>query len=257
MLGLCISDDKAFVVGSTTGKMEGKEAGGGFVMKIDVDTLDVIWKKQLVGVGVEATYCDIHQNNLFVGGMVASGTHLEEKTYQDLSDSIDVFVAHFDAYDGEMSFLRQIDSHRDDQLVGLKIHPISGEAFLTANAWSSDKDTVNLYILSISQQGAHGWQNLEAGEDPITGMIPTRPEDDPITGMIPTQPPVEERPSDPSNDNKKNDNATIIAAITIPLFVIVVVMTGYFHRKPDKEIIFDDLELDTNAEEISDENEIV
>jgi len=247
-LGLCISDDKAFVVGSTSGKIEGKDAGGGFVMKIDVDTLDIIWKKQVVGDGVEATHCDVVENDLFVGGNVGPGTRLEEKASQDVTDTIDAFVASFNAYDGEIRFLRQIDSRRDDQLVGLKIHPASREAILTANAWNFTRGTVNLYILSINQEGKYEWQNVEAGDDPIAGMIPTQPTDE----MTPLNPSPHNYRSD-----KKQDNGTITAAVIVPIVVIAFVLTVFFYRKTDKEIIVDDLELDTNIEDIPGENKIV
>jgi len=247
-LGLCISDDKVFVVGSTTGKIEGKDAGGGFVMKIDVDTLDIIWKKQLVGDGVEATHCDVVENDLFVGGNVGLGTRLEEKISRDVTDTIDVFVASFNAYDGEIRFLRQIDSRRDDQLVGLKIHPTSGKTILTANAWNFTTGTVNLYILSINQEGKYEWQNVEAGYDPIAGVIPTKPTDE----MIPVNPPQDNYPSD-----KKEDNGTIIAVVIVLIVVIAFVLTVFFYRKSDKEIIVDDLDLDPNIENISGENKIV
>ena len=36
VMGLCMDGDKAYVVGSTEGKVVGTEAGGAFVMKIDI-----------------------------------------------------------------------------------------------------------------------------------------------------------------------------------------------------------------------------
>ncbi len=42
VLGLCMDDDKAYVVGSTTGKMEGDQANGAFIMKMDIGKNTVI-----------------------------------------------------------------------------------------------------------------------------------------------------------------------------------------------------------------------
>lgn len=264
-LGLCMWDDKAFVVGSTSGKMVGSEAGGGFVMKIDIDTLDIIWKKQFVGEGIKATHCDVQENNLFVGGIVPSGITLEENNLQVTADTDDIFIASFNAYNGEMIFLRQIDSHREDQLVGLDINPSSGEIFLTANAWDFSEGYTNLYVLSINEKGDHAWQNLSTGQDPITGMIPTKAPDE--------QPPSDTSPYTYRNDDKNNNGDSsdklshgesskniigkLVTAVLVPTcFLIGVSVFCIFQKARKKDPVVENLQ-ETALEDIAGENKIV
>jgi outer membrane protein assembly factor BamB len=259
VLGLCMSDDKAFVVGSTTGKIEGKQAGGGFVMKIDVDTLDVIWKKQIfsfIGEGIEATHCDVQGNNLFVGGSIPPGGQIHYTEAQSTTNTVDIFVALFDAYDGEMRFTRQIDSHRHDQLVRIEIHTASGDAYLTANAWDFTQGTTNLYVLSIDEQGEHAWQSLASGEDPITGRVPTKPTENDHNNVLEPSPiiPVDNQTLSVDEDNR----GAIAVAIAVPVIILFGLLAYSFCGKNnEKEPTDETIEDALNVENHSSDNKIM
>jgi hypothetical protein len=168
---VCTSDDKAFLVGSSQGKISGDEDGGGFVAKYDIDTLDILWEYQFVGKGIEATYCDVFDDLLYVGGTVVAGTVLDDPnsiSNGKPSDTSDLFVARLSATTGELKWVRQIDSHRDDSMVGMVIN-LGNLVLITANGMSTNKGTSDLYVISVTPFGAHDWQNLQAGVDPISG----------------------------------------------------------------------------------------
>ena len=235
VLGLCIDkdtgddEDKVYVLGSTSGRIDGAEDGGAFVMKIDIDTLDVIWKKQFGGVGghgkdqIEATHCDVQGDTLYVGGNVPVGVKLDDHTSESLSDTVDIFAISFNAKTGNINFIRQIDSHRDDQLVAIEIQPTSGELHLTANAWDFKNDATHVYLLSMSKQGKHYLQNLAPDEDPITGLIYKGQEDD-------------------NNENKQDQGPSLEkksnrgAFITIPVVLVVLGFLGFviYNRKTQR-----------------------
>ena len=149
--GVCTGDGKAYVLGSTTGKMKGDEAGGGFVIKYDIDDLSLIWKYQFVGVGVEATHCVIKGETLYVAGTVPPGVVLDDPNNSKggkPSDTRDVFVALFYPDLGEMAWIRQIDSHRDDDLIGIGFDGVSN-VLITVNGKNTNDGNNALYVLSL------------------------------------------------------------------------------------------------------------
>ena len=222
--GVCTGDGKAYVLGSTTGKMKGDEAGGGFVIKYDIDDLSLIWKYQFVGVGVEATHCVIKGETLYVAGTVPPGVVLDDPNNNNSkggkpSDTSDVFVALFYPDLGEMSWIRQIDSHRDDDLIGIGFDGVSN-LLITVNGKNTNDGNNALYVMSIdNDDGKHDWQFLPQGKDPLE-TIAIRP----------------------------NDFWTIIVAIIIPLLILVILTVYYFRDKNKQRPKIEETEVDVQGE---------
>ncbi len=198
-----------------------------------IDTLDLIWKKQIAIEGLEATHCAVEQNTLYVGGTVPSDKRLDYRTNMAVTGTIDIFASVYDAITGDVKVVRQIDSHRDDELVGMEIHPESGDVYITANAWDMATGTTNLYALSMDSSGDHAWQNLAAGQDPITGEISSpSPEDD---RSIPTKAPTSTSNGrsfgNGSSEQKRSNGMFLAAAIIIPIAAVVGIFGYRLHSK--------------------------
>jgi hypothetical protein len=215
---LCTADDKVYVVGSTTGKIEGDKPGGGFIMKIDIDTLNVIWKKQFVGLGIEATHCAIRSDVLFVGGIVPPNIQLDYPNSNSdfpLTETFDVFTAMFNAVTGDMAFVRQIDSHRDDQVVEMIVNPRDLTVILVINARVFEEGTNDLVVMSVDQQGQHDWSNLSPDIDPIGGQTgPVTIEDPPSSSIQQEESPTEDW--------------IIVVAIVVPVALLFCLAVYYF-----------------------------
>jgi hypothetical protein len=214
---LCTADDKVYVVGSTTGKIEGDKLGGGFIMKIDIDTLNVIWKKQFVGLGIEATHCAIRSDVLFVGGIVPPGIQLDNpngNSNSPATETVDIFTAMFNAVTGDMAFVRQIDSHRDDQLVEMLVNPADLSVILVVNARDFEEGTNDLAVMSVGQQGQHDWQNLSPGIDPFGGQTGPATVEDPPSSIHQEAPPTEAW--------------IIVVAIVVPVALLFCLVVYYF-----------------------------
>ena len=81
-----------------------RRPGGVFVVKMDLDTLTVVWKQQFGSEGVEATGCATDGSLVYVGGAVVPGVKLQAG---DFSKSVtsDLFVGLLDGgSDGDISF---------------------------------------------------------------------------------------------------------------------------------------------------------
>jgi hypothetical protein len=222
--GVCALEDKVFLLGSTTGKMEGDINGGGFIMKIDVDTLNIIWKRQFVGQGVEAMKCTGAQDFIYVAGYVPAGVLLDDPTRKGrVSNDQDIFAALISAETGDVQWTRQIDSRREDLLTDLIINQL-GDLMLTGNAADFDAGISDLYILSlVRQNGFHDWQELSPDADPISGDTnsgdgSTLP---PATGDTDGTGTVEEIVDD-------EDNKTIVIVVAVVVPVVLALMVAIY-----------------------------
>eukprot|EP00980_Cylindrotheca_fusiformis_P011151 scaffold2557_cov121-Cylindrotheca_fusiformis.AAC.34 len=212
VLNLCVDDDKVYLVGSTSGKIEGDELGGGFVMKFDIDTLNVIWKKQFVGVGIEATHCAIRNNFAYIGGTVPAGMQLEKPNGNEKGKkTVDIFVALFNAATGEMTFIRQIDSRRDDHIAIMDVNAITNDLVVMANAKDFGEGTNDIYVMQIDKEGHHDWADLPYDIDPIDGRVPSPP----LMGIDP-----------PTKKDDEDDWITTVA-ILVPLSIFFFLAMYY------------------------------
>lgn len=215
ILGMCVSDDKLYVTGTTTGKMkpDATDSGGAFLMKVDVDTLNVLWIQQWYGLGTEGIKCTASSTQVYVAGHVPTGVSLKEDTTRTLTTSKtqDLFISLVDANDGSMKWTRQFDSRRQDHLaeiVGLS----SGDLLIIGNGMDFEKGISDIYVASITQaDGFYDWQGLPPDADPILGAT------NPVTF-----------PSDTDNENQtsndKNNTAIIVASTVVPCVILLLIV---------------------------------
>jgi hypothetical protein len=206
VLGMCTVGDNVFIFGSTTGAVGGTESGGGFVMKISVDTLDIIWKTQIVGDGVEATQCNGFQNVLYVGGRVPAGVTVNDPTRTYTSDTEDIFVSYMDAETGGIVWLRQIDSRRDDRLTAVLINQV-GNLMIVGSAMDLVSGVISGFINSVVlQSGYHDWQDLPFDSDPLGFSFGDE-------DVIETS----------SGDDDDNKTTVIVVAVVVPVVLLLLV----------------------------------
>jgi hypothetical protein len=203
---MCTVGDNVFIFGSTTGAVGGTESGGGFVMKINVDTLDIIWKTQIVGDGVEATQCNGFQNVLYVGGHVPAGVTVNDPTRTYTSDTEDIFVSYVDSETGGIVWVRQIDSRRDDRLAAVLLNQL-GNAMIVGNAMDLVSGTNSVFINSVLlQSGYHDWQDLPFDSDPLGFSFGDE-------DIIETS----------SGDDGDNKTTVIVVAVVVPVVLLFLV----------------------------------
>lgn len=213
ILGMCVSDDKLYVTGTTTGKMktDATDFGGAFLMKVDVDTLNVLWIQQWYGQGVRGIKCTASSTQVYVAGHVPKGVSLKEDTTRTLTTSKDqdLFIALVDANDGSMKWTRQFDSRRQDHLaeiVGLS----TGDLLFIGSGMDFGNGVSDIYVASITQaDGFYDWQGLPPDVDPIRGAT------NPVTLS-----------SDESQTSSDKDNTAIIVAATVVPCVILLLIVG-------------------------------
>ena len=135
------------------------------------------------------------------------------------SDTRDVFVALFYPDLGEMAWIRQIDSHRDDDLIGIGFDGVSN-LLITVNGKNTNDGNNALYVMSIDyDDGMHDWQFLPQGKDPLE-TIAIHP----------------------------NDSLTIIVAIMIPLLILVILTVYYFRDKNKQRPKIEETEVEVQGE---------
>lgn len=233
VLGACFEDDKAYVVGYTTGKFEGNQAGGAFVVKMDTQGRDHTWSRQFVGQGLEFTHCVVRGDTVVVGGNAESSEKQAPRNGNDAYTgpaTQDLVLVELDKRTGETSYIRQLDSHRNDQLVKLELRGGAGSqkdtVYVTANAWDWEAQPTpsnDLFIITMDSTGDHQWLNIEPELDPITMLK---------DGTYASDNEGEGNPNNPStNGIDKNDdqnNSFKTTAIVLPIVLVVLVAVFSF-----------------------------
>jgi hypothetical protein len=106
-----------YVVGSTEGRMDesGDFSGGGFVMQIDLFTMEVVWKDEIHGVNIEATDCAVTDDGqwIYVTGNARDGGVLPG---WKSNGGDDLWVRQYGAISGEARWEIQMGSAEDETL---------------------------------------------------------------------------------------------------------------------------------------------
>jgi hypothetical protein len=217
----CSSGDKMYVVGFTTGIIDGTEAGGAFIIKYDLDTLNILWKRQIAGVGVEATTCVASGDLLYFAGIVPAGILLEDETRTDgPSDTQDVFAVAVHADSGDFYWIRQIDSRQEDSLPNLLISQINNVMF-SANALNREDGTSVVYLMSIFlESGFHDWQALPKEADPLSGA---QNAGEGIT-VVPVGTVAPEEGGNNDNEEQKDKTTIIVVSVVVPVVLLLLVV---------------------------------
>jgi hypothetical protein len=221
--GICALEEKIFIVGSTTGILEdGSDRGGAFVMKLDLDTLNILWRKQFRGTGggdeddgPQATKCAVRGGTLYVAGHVPAGVWMEQDDSRTQpSNDQDVMAIAMDQDSSEVYWVRQIDSRRHDQLTNIMISG-TGDLFVMGNAMDFDQEFNDVYFMTVSLQGGvHDWLGLPEDVDPIDVLNPGIDNGELNDDM--------ENVNDDGDDDHKM--IIIIVAVSIPLVLLVMVI---------------------------------
>jgi hypothetical protein len=207
---ICVSGRYAFVVGSTEGIFDGIHAGGAFVIKVDVDTLETVWQRQIPGEGVEGMYCAVHADDdiVYIAGNVPET--IEVETGQG-STGRDVFVAQVATGNATIFWTRQFGSDSTHvSIQGLATNQ-DGDAVLCGNSFNETAFQNDAFIMTMFRKdGAHvpKWIKLAPAEE--------------------------------EEDNSKDRKGLIIAgSIILPILMlvaIVLVWCNYDRRGPKEEI---------------------
>ena len=208
ILGSCAQHEKIYILGKTTGKIDGDEFAGGFILKIDSDTLNILWRRQIVGMGVDATFCVADDDVVYVGGQVPAGINVDDPTKTFVSDNQDIWIAKVEDVSGDIGWIRQIDSRREDRLSGLSINQL-GNVMLNGNAMDIEEGNCEIIIMSIDRaEGFHDWQNFTKAMDPF-GIIKSD------TDIVISSPPKED-------ESKKT--TIIVVVVLLPVFLLLLVL---------------------------------
>jgi len=128
----------AYVIGTTQGIVDGTQNGGAFIVQLDLDTMDVLWKKQIPGMNVHGMACQVlvdteshgsttratTKDLIYIAGEVhgsmkvpvveADGTKKEITT--TAHGETDVWVAQLKASNGDVNWVHQIGTSQQERL---------------------------------------------------------------------------------------------------------------------------------------------
>ena len=190
---VCVNRNKddvrdAYVVGSTTGLLDpdftpptsakGNEVQYAFIAKLDLDTLNIEWRKQFgtaEGTDVYATGCAVTDNGaVYVGGVVTDSGVL---TGDDLGivhgeGGDDVFLIRMEEASGNVQWGRQIGTDQDERLAtGGGVEIDGGENAIlfgttrgsmmrmrgddAPDAAPGTQNPADVFVMSVSQDGDH------------------------------------------------------------------------------------------------------
>lgn len=209
---ICVSGDKVYVVGTTDGVMEGTAAGGAFMIKYDMDTLQKHWTTQIPG-KVHGKLCGVSEEDgvVYIGGNVAEGLSIEKGV--KIASLQDGFVSQLSAKNGDISWTRQFGSHRDDTLESMVVDNdgnvvVCGNslehAYIPSYLFSPAND---IFIMSLDKlDGAH--------QDLVHEVI---------------------RPAKTTSD-KKEPNLVIVFAAVIPVIIALILVACECRRKHKSEV---------------------
>ncbi|CAB9508328.1 expressed unknown protein [Seminavis robusta] len=124
----------AYVVGTTQGKLAGDRNGGAVIIKLDLQTMNAYWKRQIPGFNVQGLSCQVlvdvpsygttieaeSRDLLYVAGEVHGHMTVEladgRQVNTDGHGETDIWVAQMRASDGKINWLHQIGTSNQDRL---------------------------------------------------------------------------------------------------------------------------------------------
>ena len=120
-----------YVVGTTQGIIAGRDAGGAFLIQLDLETFQVKWKQQISGTNVEGMACTVTPDgqDVYLSGTYAHDTRLTIVTElqrrrqrkrrrlasSSSSSNKDIFVAQFAATNGTLNWIQTIGTPKEDE----------------------------------------------------------------------------------------------------------------------------------------------
>jgi hypothetical protein len=124
----------AYAIGSTTGRFDGNQDGGAFVLQLDLATMNINWKKQLPGMNVQGLSCQVlvdvashgtttradNKDLLYIAGEVHGQMTVDlgggRVIMAEGHGETDIWVAQLQANDGSFRWFHQIGTSLQDRL---------------------------------------------------------------------------------------------------------------------------------------------
>jgi hypothetical protein len=162
------SEPHLYVSGTTEGALPGQKAAGtsAFLMKVDLLTLQTVWTKQFSSNKgrrkghAHAMACDVSPqgSHVWVGGIVEEGGVMYGADAS--AGGMDVFVAKVSTDNGDVEFVKQVGSEKNDELAarGGLVCDSEGNAVIVGNTYGSffrqrsPKETIaDVFVMTVSQ----------------------------------------------------------------------------------------------------------
>ena len=233
---VCLSEHGfVYIVGTTEGNIEGgSEAGGAFVLKIEIATGKIHWSRQYPGKNVEGLGCAVVQGPmciadagcstvdhlLYIGGNsngVLDEQHEEKQYLVGNPKSKNVFVSAVSPMDGKVIWTRELDStkyfgeYREDNFASLIVNPDeSVSVYFNSMADPAGKDIGN-DVLFVSM-------NKNTGNNEFDVLVDNAPD----TKEIENDNEIENDPNQIANDDY-NKGIIIASATVLPFFFALIV----------------------------------
>lgn len=158
-----------YVVGSTENELDisGNITGGGFIMQINLHTMEILWKDKIAGLNIDATDCAVTADGqwIYVVGHAKNNSALHRWTS---NGGDDVWIRQYGAISGEARWEEQIGSDKDETLAkgGAIVVDNNNNAIIYGNTRGSMgrmradglkiPDTTNdIFIMTVDFQGAY------------------------------------------------------------------------------------------------------
>jgi hypothetical protein len=158
---LCVSEtgtgnnEHLFIVGTTQGIVQGIHAEGAFVMKMDLETREIIWKVQMSGDQVEGLACTVSESTVFLGG--ATHVDLDSNANTKIpSQTPDAFIAAVDVATGQVQWIQQLDTSleegdsRTELIVDMDLNPL-GNVVVLLNSMNLEKGLNDIFLLDLNK----------------------------------------------------------------------------------------------------------
>ena len=216
----CIAEDNGFlfIVGSTEGKIAGTIEGGAYIEKLDLVTLQPVWKQQIGGAGIQGSVCAVFNDVVYVGGQVPNG---KEIGTTKPSGRQDAFLAQFSTANGTMNWLSQFGSTRDDALVDMLVDR-DGTPVVFGNDYDQQTRVNDVFLLSFLPSNGY---NKPQWTDPLLNQTNTNEA-------------ASQSTSSTSSSNDKRRKMIISVSIVIPfVFAMIVVLVECRRHRTKKEPI--------------------
>ena len=261
--------DTVYIIGSTDGKVASNhldEEGGAFVIKIDIDDMQVGWRLQLEGRGVLGTACTVAEesvpgtpNLLYVGGVLPvshPGLDLEgNKLTQGSRNSDDAFVVAIDvaSSNGQIKWIREIQyeqgGRRHESISSLSLDSVNGHVIAIGNSYDPVTEQNDVFAVAIDgNNGSTG--DLDKIVNPYKSATPSPG----------PSPPAPAPPKKSVGNDESSVPGGVLAAVVLILILLVafaVVAVLIYIRSSKKTRAVKDLALENPDLELREEDDAV
>jgi hypothetical protein len=161
-------DRHVYVTGYTTGLLDSTgDYSGGFIMKIDADTMEVVWLDQIHGENIEAIDCAVTDDGewVYVTGNAKEGGALRN---WESRGGYDIWVRKYNTFTGQAAWEIQLGSDQNESLAkgGAVVVDNEQNAVIYGNTRGNigreraqglkiDDNTNDIFVMTITSEGAY------------------------------------------------------------------------------------------------------